>query len=368
MINLKKELWEFLFNSIDEGFCIIEMLFNEQKKPIDYRFLVINASFERQTGLHNAVGKRMREFAPDHEEHWFEIYGKIALTGESLRFENRAEQLRRWYDVYAFRFGEPKNHQVAILFNDITERKQAEETIKMLNKELADNLHKLEFANKELESFSYSVSHDLRAPLRAIDGYINMLSDDFSEILNEDAKKYLATISKSAQKMTNLIDDLLAFSHVARNEIAKNQVDMEKIVRNIIEDLCNQYSLEKTVFKVGNLPPATGDSSTLKQVWVNLISNAYKYSKNNPSPSIEISSIQNNNESTYYVKDNGAGFDMQYYNKLFGIFQRLHNESEFEGTGIGLAIVQRIVTRHGGKVWADAKLNEGANFYFTIPT
>ena len=367
MINLKKELWELLFNSIDEGFCIIEMIFDEQKKPIDYRFLVINASFERQTGLHDAVGKRMREFAPNHEEHWFEIYGKIALTGEPIRFENRAEQLNRWYDVYAFRFGEPEEFQVAILFNDITERRLSEETINLLNKELATNLKQLEFANKELESFSFSVSHDLRAPLRAIHGYTNILAEDFSENLNAEAKGHLGEIIKNAQKMSHLIDDLLTFSHLGKNEIVRNQINTERILKNIIEDFCNQYSVKKTVFKVGNLLPATGDSSMLEQVWVNLISNAYKYSGKNESPSIEIGSTQNDHEITYYVKDNGVGFDMQYYNKLFGIFQRLHGESEFEGTGVGLAIVERIVTRHGGRVWANAKVNEGATFCFTIP-
>jgi PAS domain S-box-containing protein len=356
-----------LFNSIDEGFCIIEMIFNEQKKPVDYRFLVINASFERQTGLVNAVGKRMREFAPNHEEHWFETYGKIALTGESIRFENRAEQLHRWYDVYAFRFGDPKNMQVAILFNDITQRKEAEDTITLLNKELADNLLRIESANKELESFSYSVSHDLRAPLRAINGYAKIVSEDFAKELPQEARQYIESICRNSEKMGNLIDDLLAFSRLGRKEIEKKLVNTEKMVQNIIEDMCNQYSIKKNIFKVGDLPPIYGDNSLLKQVWVNLLSNAYKYSRKNPSPLIEIGTIKNGQEISYYIKDNGVGFDMQYYNKLFGVFQRLHNETEFEGTGVGLAIVQKIIIRHGGNVWGEAKVNEGACFYFTIP-
>ncbi len=367
MIDLEKELWELLFNSIDEGFCIIEMIFDEQKKPIDYRFLKINAAFEMQTGLHDAVGKRMREFAPNHEEHWFETYGKIALTGESIRFENRADQLNRWYDVNAFRFGDPKKFQVAILFKDITVRKQSEETIRLLNNELADNIRQLEFTNKELESFTYSVSHDLQAPLRAISGYAKMLSNNFLEILDIEAKKYLKAINNNTEKMRTLIDDLLIFSHLAKNEIVRNHIDTEEIVNSIIKDCCDQGSVEKTIFKVGELLPASGDNSMIKQVWVNLISNACKYSGKNKSPLIEISSTQNNHEITYYIKDKGVGFDMEYYDKLFGIFQRLHNDSEFVGTGVGLAIVQRIVNRHGGEVWANAKINEGASFYFTIP-
>jgi signal transduction histidine kinase len=367
MMHFKKELWELLFNSIDEGFCIIEMIFDEQKKPVDYRFLVINSSFERQTGLIDAVGKRMREFAPNHEEHWFETYGKIALTGESIRFENRAEQLHRWYDVYAFRFGEARNFQVAILFNDITDRKQAVETIKSLNIELASNLQQIESANQELESFTYSVSHDLRAPLRAINSYAKILENEHSGNLNSEAKRYLHTIFKNSEKMGTLIDDLLTFSRLGKKDVEKKHVHTENMIQNITDDLCNQYSIEKSIFTIGNLLPGYGDTVLLKQVWINLISNAYKYSQNNTSPSIEIGSLKNDNEITYYVKDNGVGFDMKYYNKLFEVFQRLHSDDEFEGTGVGLAIVKRIVDRHGGKVWAEAKLNEGATFYFTIP-
>jgi PAS domain S-box-containing protein len=356
-----------LFNSIDQGFCIIEMLFDEHTKPVDYRFVMINTSFEKQTGLCNVVGKRMRELAPAHEDHWFEIYGKVALTGESIRFENRAEQLHRWYDVYAFRFGEPKDRQVAILFNDITERKQSEETIRLLNKELAYNLHQIESSNKELESFSYSVSHDLHAPLRSINNYAKILEEDFSEFLPPEAKKHLDVICKNSQKMRKLIDDILSLSRVSKKDIEKKYVDAEAIVRNAIEEVCSGQLMQKGIFSVRSLPPAYGDAILLTQVWINLISNACKYSKNNAAPAIEIGASEKNNESFYYIKDNGTGFDMNYYDKLFGVFQRLHSDDEFEGTGVGLAIVQRIVERHGGRVWAEGKVNEGACFYFTIP-
>lgn len=353
MIQLKKELWEFLFNSIDEGFCIIEMIFDKHKKPIDYRFLLVNSSFEKQTGLIDAVGKRMREFAPNHEEHWFETYGEIALSGTSKRFENRAEQLHRWYDVYAFPFGDPEQYQVAILFNDITTRKQSEETIRMLN--------------KELESFAYSVSHDLRAPLRAIIGYSSMLSKNLNQNNSPETERLIDIILKNAHKMEILIQDLLNFSRLGRDEIKKNNVDIENMVQTIIEDFCTESSVERSVFKIKTLFPANVDHSMIKQVWINLISNAYKYSRNSTSPSIEISSSQNDKEIKYSIRDNGVGFDMRYYNQLFQIFQRLHSESEFEGTGVGLAIVQRIVSRHGGKVWAESKLNRGTVFHFTIP-
>ncbi|TCC88236.1 hybrid sensor histidine kinase/response regulator [Pedobacter frigiditerrae] len=367
MIQFKEEHWELLFNSIDEGFCIIEMIFDEQEKPIDYRFLVINSSFEKQTKLNNAVGKRMREFAPNHEEHWFETYGKIALTGESVRFENYAEQLNCWYDVYAFRFGDPKNLQVAILFNNITERKQSEEQIKLLNKELAERVCQLEFANKELDAFSYSVSHDLRAPLGILNSFIKILADELSGNLTEEISYILGVMNSTSQKMENLIKDMLVFSHISKSEIERKEINTQQIVNNIVEDFCKQHFVEKTIFKIGDLPPSNGNSSMLNQVWTNLISNAYKYSKKKSPQTIEIGSKQNVEETTYYIKDNGVGFDMQSHQKLFGIFQRLHSDSEFEGAGIGLAIVQRIITRHEGKVWADAKVNEGATFYFTIP-
>ncbi len=347
-----EEKYKILFDSIDEGFCIIEMIFDEKNKPIDYRFLEINAAFERQTGLHEAVGKRMREFAPDHEEHWFEIYGKIALTGEAIRFENRAEQLHRWYDVYAFRFGSPENKQVAILFNDITRRKKIEE--------------ELQIANQELESFSYSVSHDLRAPLRALSGYSKILIEDYSEKLDEEGKQTIQAITHNAERMGMLIDDLLAFSRLGRKEVVKTEVDMKKLVESIVLE-SSKMTPHDAIIKVGELPLVNGDYALLHQVIFNLISNAVKYSSKQKSPLIEISSEEESDEIVISVKDNGVGFDMQYANKLFGVFQRLHARQEFEGTGVGLAIVKRIIARHGGKVWAEGKVNEGAEFYFSLP-
>lgn len=347
-----EEKYRILFDSIDEGYCIIEMIFDEQQKPVDYRFLVINGAFERQTGLRDAVGRRMREFAPEHEAHWFETYGKIALTGESMRFENRAEQLKRWYDVYAFRFGDPRNMQVAILFNDITERKTTEEQLLAVN--------------KELEAFSYSVSHDLRAPLRAISGFANILRKEYGQKLDGDATRLLGVVQDNAAKMGALIDDLLSFSRLGRKEIQKTTVEMKRLAENACEEL-NAAGLMNTRIQIGELCPVQADYTLMNQVFINLISNAIKYSSKSESPVVEISSEKVNGEAIYSVKDNGVGFDMKYAHKLFGVFQRLHRVDEFEGTGVGLAIVQRIIHKHGGKTWAQAEPGKGATFYFSLP-
>lgn len=365
MIELKKELWELLFNSIDEGFCIIEMIFDEQKKPTDYRFLVINSSFERQTGLTNAIGKRMREFAPNHEDHWFEIYGKIALTGESVRFENRAEQLHRWYDVYAFRFGEPKDFQVAILFNDITERKRSEETIKLLNIELSDSVRQLEFANRELEQFAYVASHDLQEPLRTISNFVGLLDEKYSTGTDEDTTQYLRFIVNAAATMQNLIKDLLEFSRVGRNIIVE-EVDVNTVLEEVIADMNASIKESHSTITSSALPVLKGNRTGLKQLFQNLLSNAIKFRKATINPEIEIAVEEKETEYLFSIKDNGIGIDEQYKSKLFILFQRLHTSAEYEGTGIGLATCKKIVELHNGKIWEESKLEEGTTFYFTI--
>jgi len=356
-----------LFSSIDEGFCIIEMLFDEQDKPVDYRFVEVNPSFEKQTGLRDALGKRMRELAPGHEEHWFEIYGHIATTGEAVRFQNRAEQLHRSYDVYAFRFGEPKQRQVAILFRDITERKEAEAKIIQLNADLQERAAQLTEANQELESFSYSVSHDLRAPLRHVHGYVEMLQRATDGQLSQQAQRYLNTITEASVEMGQLIDDLLAFSRMSRTEMRDSHVPLDELMQDTIRGLEMATTGRNIVWQIASLPAVVGDPSLLRQVLTNLIGNAVKYSRTRDPAQIEIGCAgEEDGRIILFVRDNGAGFDMQYAHKLFGVFQRLHRADEFEGTGIGLATVRRIVARHGGRVWAEGVLDQGATFYCTL--
>ena len=639
--------YRMLFNSIDEGFCVIEMIFDAQGKPADYVFVQINAAFERQTGLRDARGKRMRELAPGHEAHWFETYGRIALTGEPQRFQNRAEQLHRTYDVYAFRFGEARERRVGILFNDITPREKAEEelgrffnlsldflsisspdgyfkrvspgvtdmlgwtveeflatpylklvhpedvtaTMREVEKQMnegrqvmnfenryrhkdgswrmlswrsvpdqgsglmyatardvterkrieaemerthaelsqsraelrslfeslpglylvmtpefrivtasdaylsatmtkreaivgrnlfevfPDNpgdpaadgvrnlrtslervrdrrapdtmaiqkydvrrpdgtfeerfwspinspllgadgqllyiIHRvedvtgfmqrgrapgpvetelqqrlesmeaeifqssqrvqaanqqLEVANKELEAFSYSVSHDLRAPLRHIQGYVEMLTREAKDGLSEKAQRYLRTIADAGREMGLLIDDLLAFSRMGRTEMVEQEVDLNALIDEV------RRSLEFTVrgrniqWHIEPLPRVRGDAAMLRQVLANLLGNAVKYTRDRDPAEITIGGGgREEGREIIFVRDNGAGFEMKYANKLFGVFQRLHRADEFEGTGIGLASVRRIVARHGGRTWAEGRLNAGATFFLTLP-
>lgn len=242
----------------------------------------------------------------------------------------------------------------------------AQKEIKQLYLDLQRNNAQLELTNKELESFSYSVSHDLRAPLRSINGYAQIISDEYAGQFGEEAKRLFGIIQKNALKMGTLIDDLLAFSRMGRKELVRLPVDMNRLVESVIADLV-QATGSQAQIKVHPLLPAYGDPSLLSHVYSNLVSNAIKYSLKKANPEVEIGSYEQDDDHVYYIKDNGAGFDMNYVHKLFGVFQRLHTQDEFEGTGVGLAIVQRIVVKHGGKVWAEGKTGEGATFYFSLP-
>lgn len=224
----------------------------------------------------------------------------------------------------------------------------------------------LEYVNKELESFSYSVSHDLRAPLRAINGYMTIFMEDFGSEMSKDAQKIADKISGNASQMGVLIEDLLAFFKMGKKELQRKEVSMALIADDICKMLQDEYKERVIQFNIAELPHAIADNMLIKQVLLNLISNAVKYTGRKEQAIITIGSEKINDETVYFIRDNGAGFDMQYADKLFGVFQRLHSQKEFEGNGIGLAIVEKIVSRHGGRIWADAKINEGATFYFSL--
>jgi two-component system sensor histidine kinase/response regulator len=253
----------------------------------------------------------------------------------------------------------------------VISRALAMRRLRLENEELTLRLHEradqLEAANKELEAFSYSVSHDLRAPLRAIDGYCRMIEEDSGDKLDEEGKRLFAVVRASGQKMGQLIDDLLAFSKLGRQHMNASQVDMNALVNEAWKEVQASSPEIAADFRLQPLPLAWGDRALLKQVWINLLSNAMKYSAKRDKPVVEVGGDAQGSMMSFCVKDNGAGFDMRYADKLFGVFQRLHREEEFSGTGIGLAIVQRVVIRHGGRVWAEGKKDEGAAFFFSLP-
>ncbi|NOZ70822.1 MAG: GAF domain-containing protein [Chloroflexi bacterium] len=252
--------------------------------------------------------------------------------------------------------------QNALLLADLR-RHEAE-----LEQRVAARTAELVQANRELESFSYSVSHDLRAPLRAIDGFSRILADEYVDQLDDEANRLIDVVLSNTQHMGQLIDDLLAFSRVGRKAITPSQIDLADLARMIFDDLTDEAQRAKIRFSVQELPPAWGDASLIRQVFINLLTNAIKFSSVKETPTIQVGYAIEDGEIVTFVKDNGVGFEMQYAHKLFEIFQRLHSQEEFEGTGVGLSIVQRIITRHGGRVWAEAELGQGATFYFTLPS
>ncbi len=249
----------------------------------------------------------------------------------------------------------------------LAERIEKVRQLNQLNRDLENSAIQLHEANEELEAFAYSVSHDLRVPLRAIDGFSRILMEDYGDSLDEEGNRLISIVRDNTEKMGDLIDDILLLSRVGRQKMKGFEIDMEYLVRNVWEDLRPDWDGREIELIIDDLPNAQGDRILMAQVFQNLLSNSIKFTRNKNPAVIEVGAQNYKDEIIYYVKDNGAGFDMKYIDKLFGLFQRLHTAEEFEGTGVGLSIVQRIIKRHGGQVWGEGEPFKGATIYFTLP-
>lgn len=334
----------------DEGY---KLMF-EKGIVRDYPLSIRNASGQVTEVLYNASL---------YKNEAGEVQGIFAAARDITELRRIEKELKTAHNELELRVKERTNELQRAneaLQSEITERKEVEKLIELRTK-------LLEVTNKELESFSYSVSHDLRAPLRAIDGYTRMILRDQIDKLTDDAKRKFDLIRSNTQIMGKLIDDLLTLSRLGRLELNMSTLDMESLVNDIWMELQIINPDRKINLKIKNIPPGWGDRTLIKQVYSNLLSNAVKYTKFIDQAYVETGGCTEDGENIYYVKDNGVGFDMEYYDKLYGVFQRLHSADDYEGTGVGLAIVQRIIHRHSGRVWANGKIDKGATFYFMLP-
>lgn len=326
----------------------------------DQTYRIYNMDTKDEISLDAAI----RQFKPEHRE---EIHETLKIAEDEQRSWDKEWQLTgsEGMDKWVRSIGYPvveEGEVVAIegLLMDVDEQRRASDGLKKRTEELEES-------NQELESFSYSISHDLRAPLRSINGYSQILKEDYEEKLDEEGVRILNVISESARKMGELIDDILAFSRLGRKEIVKKELDMEMLAASVSNDIKSSYGVSNEIeINITDLPPAYGDISLVNQVLQNLIENAVKYSSDEDKISVEIGAVNEPDGQLYYISDNGVGFNMKYHDKIFGVFQRLHTDSDFKGTGVGLAIVKRIIQKHGGRIWAESKPGEGSTFYFKL--
>lgn len=357
-----------LFDSLPVGVVVID--------PRALRFIMFNESAARSLGFSTDefAEVTLPSLEALHDEALIRANMARMTGGERLEFETKLRSKdgqARDFLVIGQNLPSREEPRVLAIWMDITERKRAEEEIRRLNAELEQRVilrtAELEAANKELEAFSYSVSHDLRAPLRAIDGFSNALLKDYPDKLDARGRDYLGRVRAAAQRMAQLIDDILGLSRAGRAEMHLERVDLSAMATEILDELRKSQPERRVQIIVEPGLIATADEHLLRIALGNLLDNAWKFSAGRDPARIEVGSVEHNGERVYFVRDNGAGFDPRYADRLFSPFQRLHTEAEFPGTGIGLALTQRVIRRHGGRVWAEAAVDQGATFYFTLP-
>lgn len=337
----------------------------------DYRYQLIEGDMLEKLGYakEDLLGKLMKDVVTP--ERYREMVPSMirVFNGEIFTTEGIRGEYAVTTRFVPFRDDNNQVYAAMLAVIDVTELKKAQKHIEEMNttleQKVIERTAQVEAINKELEAFSYSISHDLRAPLRAINGYAAMLEEDFSKVLDGEGMRQLRIIQNNAKRMGQLIDDLLAFSRLGRKEVQKSKINMKELALNVVEEI--KFNHPESEIIINDLHQASGDLSLIKQVLHNYISNAAKYSSRSAKSRIEVTSYPAEGEFVFSVKDNGIGFDMNYYHKLFKVFQRLHSREEFEGTGVGLAIVDRIITKHGGKVWAEGEPSRGSIFYFSLP-
>ena len=367
-----EEKYRRLFQNMRSGFAFHKMIFNDDGNPIDYLFLEANKEFERITGIlkEDLIGKRVTEVVPDimHQEFdWIATYSKVVEAKREISFEQYSEHFNKWFQVYAY---SPQKDHFATLFFDITEKKNFEKSLFKLNEQLetrvAQRTSQLESLNSELKAFSYSVSHDLRAPIRRIKQFSNILLNNYQTDMNPKVREYLGKINESSVEMETLIDDFLNLSRISDSSLKLRRVNLSDIVKNIADKIQEEHR-DRIKFKIQKEVYAKCDRGLLTILLENLISNAVKFAKDSKKLVIDFGVSDEYGSIIYFVKDNGIGFDMKYQEKLFTPFQRLHSD-KYEGSGIGLATVKRVINMHKGKVWAEGRVNKGATFYFTLPS
>jgi len=373
---LRESEWRYreIFDHVLDGLYLLEVTDDGH-----FRTIEVNPALERVTGIPRSfsVGKTQEETVPaDVAAIVNAKYRHCVEAGHPIEEEAQLDLPagRRYFHstLIPVRDETGKIHRIIGISRDITDRKQAEAEIRRLNQELEqrvrDRTAQLETANKELEAFAYSVSHDLRAPLRHIDGFLKLLHQRITGLLDAQGQHYIDTISDAAQKMGLLIEDLLSFSRMGRHELSTQPVDLASLIQEMIQELESEATDRNIHWQIADLPVVTGDRAMLRIVFANLLGNAVKFTRPRKHAEIEIGCQPGQGEVVVFVRDNGVGFDMQYADKLFGVFQRLHQIDEFEGTGIGLANVRRIIARHGGRTWAEGQINQGATLYVALPS